>query len=167
MRIDVHAAARVGLAMVDRHLRFVDVNQALAALDGIGAAEQVGRHIRDVLPSGLADEAIPVADADPDAVIGVGAVVEDITEHRAAERRTAHGSRQVLLSVSAAPRRQGRRGDRWTSRPGPDPRGRGQLPGVALRQRTITLSGARIRSPRSAESRMAPEGDRRSHLGCR
>ena len=65
MRIDVHAAARVGLAMVDRHLRFVDVNQALAALDGIGAAEQVGRRIRDVLPSGLADEAIPVADADP------------------------------------------------------------------------------------------------------
>ena len=65
MRIEVHAAARVGLAMVDRHLRFVDVNQAQAALDGIGAAEQVGRRIRDVLPSGLADEAIPVADAAP------------------------------------------------------------------------------------------------------
>jgi hypothetical protein len=61
-------------------------------------------------PSGLADEAIPVADADPDAVIGVGAVVEDITEHRAAERRTAQ-RQQVLLSISAAPRRQGRRGD--------------------------------------------------------
>ena len=72
LRMEVHAAARVGLAMVDRRLRFVDVNQAQAALDGIGAAEQVGRHIRDVLPSGLADEAIPVADADPDAVIGVG-----------------------------------------------------------------------------------------------
>lgn len=166
MRIDVHAAARVGLAMVDRHLRFVDVNQAQAALDGIGAAEQVGRHIRDVLPSGLADEAIPVADADPDAVIGVGAVVEDITEHRAAERRTAQ-RQQVLLSVSGAPRRQGRREDRWTSRRAPDPRGRGLLPGVALHELTITLSGGRIQSPRSAESRMTPEGDRRSHPGCR
>ena len=104
MRIDAHAAAPVGLAMVDRHLRFVDVNQALAALDGIGAAGQVGRHIRDVLPSGLADEAIPVADADPDAVIGVGAVVEDITEHRAAERRTAQQQQMLVIDdIEAEP----------------------------------------------------------------
>ena len=55
---DVHAAlatmlfdtAAVGVAVVDAELRYVQVNEALAAMNGRPAAAHVGRRIRDVLP---------------------------------------------------------------------------------------------------------------------
>ncbi|HYW30192.1 MAG TPA: PAS domain-containing sensor histidine kinase [Gemmatimonas sp.] len=38
-----------GVALVDRELRYVTVNAALAAMNGLPADEHVGRHVRDVL----------------------------------------------------------------------------------------------------------------------
>ena len=145
MRRGVPPAAPVIFVMVDRHLRLIDVNRALAALDDTGSAEPPRRPVRDVLPSGLAEEVIgqvrhvlatgrPVTGAEfellpagtgqprswrasyfavragernpadagaGDPVVGVGAVIEDITERHAAERRDAR-QQQFLLTISAA-----------------------------------------------------------------
>jgi two-component system sensor kinase FixL len=46
--------APVGLALLDRELRFVEVNERMAAIDGRSVAEHLGRTIREVDPS-LAD----------------------------------------------------------------------------------------------------------------
>jgi PAS domain-containing protein len=164
-RRDVPPMSPVGLVMVDRQLRLIDVNHALAALDETRAAGPLRRDVRDVLPAGLAEEVVgqvrhvlatgrPVTGAEyellpagtgqpgtgqpgtgqpetgqpetgqprwwrasyfavragaprpadagaGDPVVGVGAVIEDITEHRAAERRAAQ-QQQFLLSISAA-----------------------------------------------------------------
>ena len=43
-----HASA-IGLAMVDTHLRFQAVNNALAAINGVPAAAHLGNTLRDVL----------------------------------------------------------------------------------------------------------------------
>jgi PAS domain S-box-containing protein len=44
-------AAPVGLAYLDRELRFVRVNPWLAQLNGLPPHEHVGKHVRDVVPS--------------------------------------------------------------------------------------------------------------------
>jgi PAS domain S-box-containing protein len=41
----------VGFAVFDAELRFVRVNEALAAINGVPAADHVGRRVRDVVPS--------------------------------------------------------------------------------------------------------------------
>jgi PAS domain S-box-containing protein len=46
------AGASVGMAFLDRDLRFQRVNDALAALNGIPAAEHIGRTAAEVLPDG-------------------------------------------------------------------------------------------------------------------
>jgi PAS domain S-box-containing protein len=47
----VLAASPVGQAFVDRDLRYVHVNRALAALHGVPVAEHIGRRISEVLPA--------------------------------------------------------------------------------------------------------------------
>lgn len=42
--------APVGLAVLDTDLRFVMVNRAMATVNGVPAAEHMGRHVTDVLP---------------------------------------------------------------------------------------------------------------------
>ncbi|HEU5277921.1 MAG TPA: GAF domain-containing protein [Gaiellaceae bacterium] len=56
----VFAAAPVGLAFMDTAFRYVRVNEALAALNGVPAEEHFGRTLRDVLGDELADEIEPL-----------------------------------------------------------------------------------------------------------
>ncbi|MGH9867317.1 MAG: PAS domain-containing protein [Candidatus Polarisedimenticolia bacterium] len=49
----IYAAAPVGLGLVDTDLRYLRVNERLAALHGRPAAEHLGRSIREVLPRPL------------------------------------------------------------------------------------------------------------------
>jgi PAS domain S-box-containing protein len=49
------AAAPFGVALLDRHLRFVEVNTYLARVDGVAPADHVGRSLAEVMP-GLADQ---------------------------------------------------------------------------------------------------------------
>ena len=46
----LYETAPVGLAFVDRDLRFVRINEKLAAISGLPAADQIGRRARDLLP---------------------------------------------------------------------------------------------------------------------
>lgn len=115
------AHAPVGLAFVDLELRYVKVNEAVAAFAGCSVEEYVGRTVRDIHP-GLADEIEPAMRRvietgqatvgerlsgelpgepgrsrhfrigrypvhDGGAIIGVGTVVDDVSELRWAEER--------------------------------------------------------------------------------
>lgn len=51
----VYASAPVGLCFVDRALRYVNINERLAGLNGMPAAEHIGRRIREVLRAPVAD----------------------------------------------------------------------------------------------------------------
>ena len=51
----VYASAPVGLCFVDRALRYININERLAELNGMPAGEHIGRHIREVLPAPVAD----------------------------------------------------------------------------------------------------------------
>src|SRR4051812_23146451 len=48
----VFARAPVGLALYDHELRVVRINEHLAEIDGIPAAEQIGRPVTDIVPGG-------------------------------------------------------------------------------------------------------------------
>jgi PAS domain S-box-containing protein len=56
----VFAAAPVGLAFMDTNFRYVRVNDALAALNGVPVEEHFGRTLRDVLGEELAAEIEPL-----------------------------------------------------------------------------------------------------------
>jgi PAS domain S-box-containing protein len=56
----VFAAAPVGLAFMDTNFRYVRVNEALAALNGLPVDEHFGRTLRDVLGDELASEIEPL-----------------------------------------------------------------------------------------------------------
>jgi PAS domain-containing protein/anti-sigma regulatory factor (Ser/Thr protein kinase) len=47
--------APLGIAVLDRDLRYLAVNELLAAVNGVPAAEHVGRHVREVIPTMRAD----------------------------------------------------------------------------------------------------------------
>ena len=49
------ATSAVGVAIVDRDLRYVRVNETLAAMNGVAAPAHVGRRIREILPAAAAD----------------------------------------------------------------------------------------------------------------
>ncbi|MBT9457103.1 MAG: PAS domain-containing protein [Burkholderiaceae bacterium] len=52
----------VGLAVLDRHLRYVQINEVLARANGLSVAEHLGRSVRDVLPK-AADQIEPLLQA--------------------------------------------------------------------------------------------------------
>ena len=56
----VFAAAPVGLAFMDTNFRYVRVNDALAALNGVPVEEHFGRTLRDILGEELASEIEPL-----------------------------------------------------------------------------------------------------------
>ena len=136
-------SAPIGLGYLDRELRFVRLNDALAEMNGVPAADHVGRTIPDVLP-GL-DPAVvgevrrvietgepitgyelhgetpaapgvvrtwlegfyPVRGGDGE-ILGVGVVVLDITDRKAAEaerERALIAEREARAAAEAAARR--------------------------------------------------------------
>ena len=56
----VFAAAPVGLAFMDTNFRYVRVNDALAAMNGVPVEEHFGRTLRDILGEELASEIEPL-----------------------------------------------------------------------------------------------------------
>ena len=46
----LHQTAPIGMGLVDTDLRYVRVNERLAAINGVPAGDHVGRRVRDVLP---------------------------------------------------------------------------------------------------------------------
>jgi len=135
--------APVGLAFLDRDLRYVRVNAALAEINGLSVDEHLGRSLQEVLPE--ADSSLvgqlrsviatgePVTDPEvhiatprepgrtrifnasyypvhsPDGeVIGVGAVISDITERQHAQIALAQAlerEREARAAAEAAERR--------------------------------------------------------------
>jgi two-component system cell cycle sensor histidine kinase/response regulator CckA len=123
----VFRGAPIGLAFVDRALRFVRVNDALAAMNGRSIDEHLGRSLHEVLGPGadalaplfeevfrtgrprleheLADESgrtqlasfYPVATPGGD-VEWVGCIVGDVTERRRAAERTLQGERMEAIA---------------------------------------------------------------------
>jgi PAS domain S-box-containing protein len=123
--------APIGFALFGPDLRFKVVNEALAAINGVRAADHLGRSLHEVVPSmadhttqllrHVLDTGSPVIDAEhrgetpavpglervwtvsyyrietPDEVVGVAALVTEVTESRRAEQRM----RQVLDGVSS------------------------------------------------------------------
>jgi PAS domain S-box-containing protein len=55
---DLYHNAPVGLCVLDRSLRFLRINERLAEINGIPAADHIGKTVREVLP-GLADAVEP------------------------------------------------------------------------------------------------------------
>jgi PAS domain S-box-containing protein len=127
----VGSGAPVGLGLVDTDLRFVRVNDALAAINGRPVEEHVGRRIDEVLPE-LADALVPVYQHVLDTgepilereivretasshvrhvlaswfpvrvdgrIVGVGAVVVDITGRKEAELRLQGVVQQLPVGV--------------------------------------------------------------------
>ena len=138
------ATAPVGLAFFDAELRYVRVNDALAAINGLSVEEHLGRTIDDVLPEAesevveqirrvvatgeaLTDVEIqvatqrepgsprlfsasyyPVRGPDGQEIIGVGAVVADITERQRAQIELAQAlerEREARATAEAAEQR--------------------------------------------------------------
>jgi PAS domain S-box-containing protein len=127
------SSAPIGFDFVDRELRYVRINETLAANNGRSIAEHIGRTVREVLPE-LADTVEPllrqvIASGEPildrevqgmtssapgvpriwreslypvrgsdGEVIGVGAIVTEITEHR----RASAEREQLLRAAEAA-----------------------------------------------------------------
>jgi PAS domain S-box-containing protein len=54
------ASAPVGLALVDRDLRYLGVNEALARLNGHAVEEHIGRRVEEVLPSDVVAHVVPI-----------------------------------------------------------------------------------------------------------
>ena len=137
------ATAPVGLAFFDHELRYMRINTALAAINGVSVEEHLGRSVREVLPEAGSEvvEQIrhvfetgrpatdvevqvatqrdpgrprlfnasyyPVRSADGE-VIGVGAVVSDITEQKRAQIELAQAlerEREARAAAEAAERR--------------------------------------------------------------
>jgi PAS domain S-box-containing protein len=55
----MQAAAPVGLALIDEDLRYLQINSALAAINGLPPEDHIGRTVREVLGDELADEVEP------------------------------------------------------------------------------------------------------------
>ena len=64
----------VGVAVLDRSLRYLRVNRALAAMNGRSSEDHVGRHVREVIPHGAADALVALLER----VIGGGEAVTDM-----------------------------------------------------------------------------------------
>lgn len=56
----IYRSAPVGLGLTDRDLRFLSVNETLAEIDGIPAAEHIGRTLSELVPAPLAQTLEPL-----------------------------------------------------------------------------------------------------------
>jgi PAS domain S-box-containing protein len=57
----IYDTAPVGLTILDRDLRFIRINGRMAEINGVAAADHIGRSVREVVPD-LADEAGRIAE---------------------------------------------------------------------------------------------------------
>ncbi len=123
-----YQAAPVGLAFVDCQLRYRQINERLAAINGISIEQHLGRTIRDVRPE-IADAVVPSllqvlrtgepildreipsdtrfyrssyypVESDSQA-IGVSIVVQDITAQKVAEIALRESEERLKLAVEA------------------------------------------------------------------
>ncbi len=46
----IYAAAPIGLCVLDRDMRFIRINDRMAEINGLPAADHVGRHMREIVP---------------------------------------------------------------------------------------------------------------------
>src|SRR5882724_5699690 len=89
---NIYRTAPVGLALVDRDLRFVRVNERLAQINGVPAERHIGRTVREIIPD-LAGQAEQIYRQ----VLDTGSPVRDIefqgeTAARPGERRNWNAS---------------------------------------------------------------------------
>ncbi|HTJ47315.1 MAG TPA: PAS domain-containing protein [Kofleriaceae bacterium] len=125
-------ASPVGIAFVDRQLRYLRINDALASLNGRPAAEHVGRTIADVLPDlapsiepmllGILETGAPVTNVPvtlPDGrsllanyfavrsasgqISGVGGIVLDVSKERRAQEELLVERARVQSILDHAP----------------------------------------------------------------
>lgn len=120
------AAAPIGIAFLDHDLRYVRLNEALAAMNGTRPEEHLGRTIREVLPAAAADYLEPLlrrvletgepivnleighfignyfpVRSTAGAVVGIGGIVTDVGDRKRMEdelRRSVR-SREDLIAV--------------------------------------------------------------------
>ena len=85
--------APVGLALLDAHVRYVRVNDRLAEINGVPAAEHAGRTVGELLPDLPAD-----VQADVEHVARTGDAAE--------RRRTSAAARPRSRAPSASSRRR-------------------------------------------------------------
>jgi PAS domain S-box-containing protein len=126
----LYQSAPIGLALLDRDLKFVRINEALASINGLSVDDHIGRHVFDIMPTlrpvaeplfrrvletgqpvrnvevegetsqhpGIdrcwVEQFYPIKD-DNGAVVGIGIVCQEVTEHRRAERARALLSREL------------------------------------------------------------------------
>ncbi len=82
---------KVGLCVIDKDLRFVQINEVLAQINGRTAEAHIGKHIAEVLP-GAAEGVVPqllhvLNTGEP--IVG-GEVVTETPAHPGEERRYLH-----------------------------------------------------------------------------
>jgi PAS domain S-box-containing protein len=127
------AASPVGIAFLDRNLRYLRINEALAAWNGRPVADHIGRSLADMLPGAAAAElepmlqgvlttGTPLLDVElpgPDArrllanffpvrapsgeILGVGCVVSDVTDARRAAAELRREQLFVQSIIEHAP----------------------------------------------------------------
>ena len=97
----LYTTAPVGLAFLDAELRFVRINERQAAMNGVPAAEHLGRTLAEVLPA-LAPAVEPAIRR----VLATGESVLDV-EVRGATAAPADGDRVWLASWRAVPAADG------------------------------------------------------------
>ncbi|MCG3178412.1 MAG: hypothetical protein BIFFINMI_00739 [Phycisphaerae bacterium] len=137
--LQIYRTAPVGLCVLDTELRFVKISDRLAAYAGRPPQDHLGRTIREMLPTALADLVEPIyrkvlqtgepqldvelttpAPADPevsrdwlischpcrdesDRMTGVSVVVQEITQHRQAQRALAASEKRLRDLTDALP----------------------------------------------------------------
>ena len=101
------AHAPVGLGFLDRHLRYLAVNEALAAINGLTPEAHVGRTVADVIPDfapmlepllkGVLDTGVPVLNLD----VSSRAMAPDVARHWLCNYFPLHGHDRTIQGVGA------------------------------------------------------------------
>lgn len=100
----IYRAAPVGLALLDRDLRYLRCNDRLAEIDGLPAAEHPGRLLEEVVNRTVAEAAAPILAG----VIASGVAVRNL--EFSAWSKPRNQMRTWVVSVSPMPDRAGRVG---------------------------------------------------------
>ncbi len=121
----VYDSVPVGLALVDRDLRFLNINARIAAISGLPTGSHIGRTAAEVLPAGVAD---PV---------------------QAAQRKVLETGRPVLdIACSGETSGTVRNTRHWLASCHPVTNGEGQVTGVSAVLQDVT---DRVRAEHSRE----------------